>query len=635
MTSSLDQIRKEVVEKIWSEFGQVKIKIEGPTIVIFTDNPELVIKNTKYAADLAKTIKRRVTIRLDPSLRKEEDVAKEKILEIIPREAEVERIIFDHNSGEAIVIARKIHFIQASYEQLALEVIKNTGWKLVVEKKTIPDTKSFLQVLNVLTLPSEDRKNFLMKTGDRIFRPRVVNLNTAFISFLGGVEQVGRSSLLLSTEESKILIDAGINPGSSLRSTFFPRFDYEIKDINELEAVIITHAHLDHVGALPFLIKYGYKGPIYMTEPTLYLSALLLEDLYNVDLKSGRTPFFELRDIKEIVEQTIILKYGQTTDIAPNVRVTLHNSGHILGSAMVHLSIGENEGNVLYTSDFKLGKSLLLNSAVYKKQKLNALIMECTYGGENDLMPPRSEMENTLIRIVNETLKAGGKVLIPTLAVGRAQEVILILLKAIENKMIEEVPIFIDGMIMEVTKIHSAFPRYLSSELSSLMVEEDENPFDSHYLVPVKNQDSREEILSQGKSIILSTSGMLEGGPVLEYFKRIAPDPNSSIVFVNYQIEGTLGQRVLSGLKEVQMADEDGKPTLVSVNSKVYRIDGLSGHSDRTQLLTFLRRMLTGQEMIYLVHGEISKLRSMHNYLNRFAAGRVVVPKLGDRHRVC
>jgi hypothetical protein len=167
------------------------------------------------------------------------------------------------------------------------------------------------------------------------------------------------------------------------------------------------------------------------------------------------------------------------------------------------------------------------------------------------------------------------------------------------------------------------------------MIEEDENPFDSNYLVPVKNQESREEAFSQGKSIILSTSGMLEGGPVLEYFKRIAPDSNSSIVFVNYQIEGTLGQRVLSGIKEVQMLDEEGRPILVSVNSKVYRIDGLSGHSDRAQLLTFLKRMMTGQEMIYLVHGESSKLRGMHNYLNRFIAGRAVIPKLGDRYRVC
>jgi len=631
---SLVQIRKEIIERIQSQLGQVKVEIEGPNIVILTENPELVIKSTEYAAELAKSIKRRVVVRLDPSQRKEEDEARKIILELIPKEAEVEKIIFNHNSGEAIVVARKIHFIHANYEQIALEIAKRTGWKIVAEKMAVPNIRAYLQVLNVLTLPSTKRKKFLEETGDRIFRVPIMSTNQPFVSFLGGVEQVGRSSLLISTEESKILVDVGINPGSSIRSMFFPRLDYDIKDINEIEAVIISHAHLDHVGALPLLIKYGYSGPIYMTEPTLYLSVLLLEDLYNVDMKSGRTPFFELKDIRSIVEQTIVLKYGQTTDIAPNVRVTLHNSGHILGSAMVHLSFGENEKSLLYTSDFKLGKSLLLNSAVYKRKKLNAIIMESTYGGEEDIMPQRTEVENTLIKIVNDTLKNNGKVLIPTLAVGRAQEVMLILLKAIENKQIEEVPIFIDGMIMEVTKIHSAFPKYLSSEISQLMIEEDIDPFKSPYIVPVENKESRDEIISQGKCIILSTSGMLEGGPVLEYFKKIAPDPNSSIVFVNYQIEGTLGQRVLSGLREVQMTDENGRPIIVNVNSKIYRIDGLSGHADRLQLITFIKRMSTGQENVYLVHGEKTKLKSLHNYLSRFMPGRVFIPRLGERYRV-
>ncbi|HYA22242.1 MAG TPA: MBL fold metallo-hydrolase RNA specificity domain-containing protein, partial [Thermoproteota archaeon] len=227
-----------------------------------------------------------------------------------------------------------------------------------------------------------------------------------------------------------------------------------------------------------------------------------------------------------------------------------------------------------------------------------------------------------------------GRVLIPTLAVGRAQEVMLILDRAMANKSIEEAPVFVDGMITEVSKVHSAFPSYLSSELYSLITEEGVNPLESEYFVPIKSSSERPEALSAGKAVILSTSGMLEGGPVLEYFRHVAPEPKDSVLFVNYQIEGTLGQRVLSGAKQVQLYDEEGKPAVIDIKSQIHRLDGLSGHSDRSQLLTFARNVITGRGSLFLVHGERSKLRSLHRTVSHMFPHRATVPRLGERYRV-
>jgi len=630
----IEDVRTEVLNRCPPEASLTGIEIEGPQIVLLTRNPRFPITGQQYASELAKVLKKRVTIRTAPQYRKGEDEAEEEILSILPKEAGVTKLIFNHNTGEVIAVATHLYILEASLEPLSLEVAARTGWKLIAEMKFLSDSKTFLQVLHVLTSPSEARTKFLRETGDRIFRIPLTDSPSLTVSFLGGVEQVGRSSLLASTEESKVLIDSGVNPGASYRSSFFPKFECELPDFDMLDAVVISHAHLDHIGSLPFLMKYGYSGPIYMTEPTLHLLTLLLEDLYDVEGKSGSVPFFDLKDIRSIIQQTIVLRYGQVTDISPDLKVTLHNAGHILGSAMVQITLQESAHNLLYTSDFKLGKSLLLNQAISHFARIDSLLMESTYGGEGDIMPNRAEVENRLVALANEAFSRGGKVLIPTLAVGRAQEVALILTKAMENKQIEAAPIFLDGMIMEVTKVHSAFPEYLSSELFSLITEEDVDPLKSEYVVPVKNQSGRAEAMSEGKSIILSTSGMLEGGPILEYFRFLAPDSRNTIVFVNYQIEGTLGQRVLSGVRDVQLYDQDGRLARVNIQSPVHRMDGLSGHSDRAQLLTFARTVLTGRGPLFLMHGEKTKLRNLQRTMSRMFLGRVYVPRISERSRL-
>ncbi len=630
----IELVRKEVLERAPAEASLTGIEIEGPQIVLLTKNPEFMLSGQQYASELAKVLRKRVVIRTAPQYLLDEETASGAISSILPKEAGLQRVIFNHSTGEAISIANNIALLEADINNLTQKVAKETGWRLVVEKKFLSDSKTFSQVLHVLTSRSESKSSFLRETGDRIFRTPLGSTSSCTLSFLGGVEQVGRSALLVSTDESKVLVDAGVNPGTSQRGSLFPRFDYEFDGFDSLDAVVVSHAHLDHIGALPLLTKYGYQGPFYMTEPTLYLLTILLEDFYNVETRSGSLSFFSLKDVKSVIEQTIVVKYNQVTDVSPDIKITPYNAGHILGSSLIDLTIGDAGYSVLYTSDFKLGRSLLLNPAVSRFLRVDTLIMESTYGGEGDVMPSRTEVENRLISLVNETFQRGGRVLIPTLAVGRAQEVMLILDRAMANKNIEEAPVFVDGMITEVSKVHSAFPSYLSSELYSLITEEGVNPLESEYFVPIKSSSERSEALSAGKAIVLSTSGMLEGGPVLEYFRHVAPEPKDSVLFVNYQIEGTLGQRVLSGAKQVQLYDGEGKLAVIDIKSQIHRLDGLSGHSDRSQLLTFARNVITGRGSLFLVHGERSKLRSLHRTVSHMFPHRATVPRLGERYRV-
>lgn len=633
-SNSFEVIRKRIFSSVPPDAEIVGIDIEGASLVLLTKNPRFVTDGQELASELAKSLRKRIVLRVVPQVRSPQQEVDKTIRSLLPKDVKLSRIVFDELSGEAMVFVDSIVKLLPIYGELERNVPMKTGWKVTLRKSLPYESRIYDMVLHYQVEQSEKKSKFLRSVGERIFRTPVVETQFVTVSFFGGVEQVGRSSMLVSTDESKVLLDAGINPGVSDPRLMFPRYDFNSFRIEDLDAVVITHAHLDHAGALPMLMKYGYRGPIYMTEPTLTLLVLLLEDLYNIYSKTGAASFFDLKDVRSVIEHTITLKYGQVSDICPDIRLSLHRSGHILGGASVHLHIGESLHNVLYTSDFKFEKSLLLDPANVKFPRVDSLIMESTYGGDSDVMPPRPEVEAAFISKVKKTFEAGGKVLIPSLAVGRAQEVMLLLDKAIRAGLIEQAPIFIDGMIMEVTRIHMAFPQYLSRELHSLIYEEDINPFESEYFVPIKNAGTRDEAISEGKAIIISTSGMLEGGPVLEYFKAIAPLENSSIVFINYQIEGTLGSRILSGLRNVQFYDEDHRMNVVKVNCNVEKVDGFSGHADRTQLINYAKAVYEGRGPIVLVHGEKNKIKSLSRIIGKIYPNKVITPRLLETSRL-
>jgi predicted metal-dependent RNase len=318
---------------------------------------------------------------------------------------------------------------------------------------------------------------------------------------------------------------------------------------------------------------------------------------------------------------------GEVTDLSPDVRLTLHNAGHILGSTIVHLHIGRGLHNIVYTGDFKYGQTQLLAPASSQFPRVETLITESTYGGSKDISSPRMETEAELVTILNQKLK-NGKVIIPVPAVGRAQEIMMVINKYMTEGELVEVPVYIEGMISEATGIHTAYPDFLSSKLRDQILRDGHNPFESDYFTVVKQHDSRDEIAEGGPSIIIATAGMMEGGPVIEYFKRLAQWEENGLIFVSYQVAGTLGRRLQSGLKSVQTYNQDGKMEIINVKLSTHTIEGFSGHSDRRQLLSYIRKIRPTPRRVFFVHGEESKCENMARTASRFRGVKAYAPNL-------
>jgi KH/beta-lactamase-domain protein len=485
------------------------------------------------------------------------------------------------------------------------------------------------QIRGFLYSRSKEREKVLRETGEAIFRPSYQQAGDVRVTFLGSTREVGRSAILVKTRESQMLLDCGINPGTNNPINAYPRLDVEEIDLSRLDGVVVTHAHLDHCGFLPYLYKYGYEGPVYCSEPTASVMTLLQSDYIDVTRKEGRAPPYSPEDIFEVILHTIPLSYGEVTDVSPDIRLTLHNAGHILGSSIVHLHIGKGLHNIVYTGDFKYGPTALLQPASTYFPRVETLIMEATYGAPDNVTPSREETESLFVDVANDIFKKG-KVLIPVPAVGRAQEILMVINQYMNQGDLLEVPVYIEGMISEATGIHTAYPGYLSHDIRDQILQQGVNPFESDYFTVVKQQDSRDEITEGGPCIIIATAGMMEGGPVLEYFKRLAPDDNNGIMFVSYQVAGTMGQRVQSGMGSAQLYNQEGKMEVINIALSTHTIPGFSGHSDRRQLVNYVKRLRPQPRKVFVVHGEESKCEHLSRSISRRRGTRGYAPRLLD-----
>ncbi|RLE82446.1 MAG: beta-CASP ribonuclease aCPSF1 [Thermoprotei archaeon] len=613
---TIEKIRQVIFENIPLEARITKIEFEGPTIVIYTANPQTLFKENKdeIIKKIVKTIKKRIAIRTDPEIRKNEAEARKIIESIVPPKAEITNIYFDYEKGEVEIEAKQPGYVIGKDGMLLNMIFLQTYWRAKVLRAPPLPSKTVSEVRQLHRSRASERKKFLREVGFRIHRSPIFKLGKVRIVALGGFGEVGRSAILVQTPESNVLLDMGIKPSNVLDE--YPYLDLSEFDLESLDAVILTHAHLDHIGFVPYLYKYGYRGPIYTTEPTLYLMKLLLEDYIEVNRKEGKLPLYSKKEIAEAMIRTIPLKYEEVTDIAPGIRLTLHNSGHVLGSAIIHLHIGNGLCNIVYTSDFKFGRTRLFDPAIYKFPRVEVLIMESTYGGREDIMPPREETERMFIEIVKKTIERGGRVLVPVLAVGRAQEIMLVLADAIKRNIIPETPVFIEGMISEATAIHTAYPEYLARAVRDQVFYE-ENPFMGEFFEVVKDPSKRQEIAETDSAIILATSGMLTGGPVMEYLRLLAPDSRNSLIFVSYQVEGTLGRRIMQGLREIPFHSPEGRIEVLKLNMEVFNVEGFSGHSDRRQLLRYIEKITPKPETIILNHGERRKIRELASTIRK------------------
>ncbi len=612
-------IMATILQSIPKEANITKIEYEGPRIALYTNTPRYLMENNEIISNLVNVIKKRIVVRTDESIRKSEEDARKILLEFVPPDANLQSTFFDTALGEVSLEAKRPWLLQRNAEEFNhTEVTEKIGWKLRIRKATTNPSSTIKMINYNLKVASADRSKQLRQIGDEIFRPRLAQKSEVSLFTLGGFGQVGRSCMLLTTAESKVLIDCGINPGAKTPSEAFPRLDWANFTLDDLDAVVIGHAHLDHTGFLPVLCKYGYKGPIYCTEPTLPMMNLIQLDAIKVASAQGRTPIYSERDVKQIMQQAITLTYGTVTDISPDIKLVFANAGHILGSSLCHFHIGAGDHNFVYSGDIKFGKSTLFEAANWNFPRVETLLIESTYGAKEDIQPSRQEVESAFINAINNTLADGGKILIPIPAVGRAQEIMLVIDHYMKSGEMVEAPVFTEGMISEASSIHEAYPEYLARELRKKILETDDNPFDSEYFTNIEHHDAREEPLREGSPcIIMATSGMLEGGPVLEYFKNIAPDKNNKILFVSYQVNGTLGRRVLDGSRQVSLLGKEGKIDVVSINCGVEKLDGFSGHSDYNQLISFVHKLRPKLRRVLVNHGERRKSANLSMSIGR------------------
>jgi len=592
------EISQTILEHVPKEAEVTRIEFEGPTLAVYTKKPEVLIEQSHVVAEIVNLIRKRIVVRSDPSVRLSEKETEKLIQDIVSKEAEITGVNFDPSLGEVIVEAKKPGLVIGKNGAVLHEIIKQTRWRPRVLRSPPIPSKIMAHMRHFLHSESKERDRILRNVGERIFRPTIHGIGDVRITALGGFQEVGRSSMLVQTRESGVLLDCGINPGAANPLDAFPRFDAPQFDIDYLDAVVISHAHLDHCALLPFLYKYGYDGPVYCSAPTSSLMTLLQLDYLDVMNKQGVMAPYDQKDVRDVVLHTIPIRFGVVTDIAPDIRLTLHNAGHILGSSVVHLHIGEGLHNVVYTGDYKFAKTMLLEPSATEFPRVETIITESTYGAPTDIMPSRLEAEERLASIINQTFDKGGKVLIPVPAVGRAQEIMLILDGYMHQGRIKEAPVFIEGMISEATAIHTAYPEYLSREVRNSILHEGVNPFQSDYFTIVEHPSARQEIIEGEPCIVIATSGMLEGGPIIEYFKSLASDERNTIIFVSYQIEGTLGRRIQKGLAETPIMNSEGKMEILKVRLRIESLEGFSGHSDRRQIVNYIRRSTVKPERI-------------------------------------
>jgi uncharacterized protein len=616
MGSEIQEIKNTIIHRLPNRVQVAKVEFEGPEVVIYTKNPEIITENGDLIRDLAKDIRKRIIIRSDRTVLTEPEEAINRIHQIVPDEAKITNISFDEVTCEVIIEARKPGLVIGKYGSTSREIVKQIGWAPKILRTPPISSEVIQRIRRTLRKNSKERKKILQELGNRIHREVTMENEWARITALGGFREVGRSSLFMQTPNSKILLDCGVNVAGSDDKSSYPYLNVPEFILDDLDAVIISHAHLDHSGFLPYLYHYGYEGPVYCTTPTRDLMTLLQLDHIDIAHREDNPLPFNVKHVKKSIKHTITLDYGEVTDIAPDIRLTLHNAGHILGSAITHMHIGDGQHNFVYTGDFKFERSRLLEPAVSKFPRIESLVMESTYGGHEDVQPTRNDAEKELIKTIYHTLDQKGKILIPVFAVGRAQELMIVLDEYIRHGIIDEVPIYIDGMIWEATAIHTARPEYLSKDLRDQIFHMGRNPFISDVFNKVNGVEDRRNIVEGDPAIILSTSGMLTGGNSVEYFKWLCEDEKSSLVFVGYQAEGSLGRRLQKGWKEIPLKEE-GKTNVYNVKMDIKTIEGFSGHSDRRQLMDYVRRISPKPEKILICHGDNYKTLDLASSIYR------------------
>jgi metallo-beta-lactamase family protein len=433
------------------------------------------------------------------------------------------------------------------------------------------------------------------------------------IQFIGAAQEVTGSQHLLTINGKKILLDCGMFQGH--RKEAFEKNRQFIYNPSEIDVMLLSHAHIDHCGNIPVLIKKGFTGHIYSTSATVDLCQIMLRDsaylqekdvsYVNKDrLKKGKNPFetlYTVEDVEEAMRHFIGVQYNKPISVAPGVWATLKDAGHILGSAGIFLEIEENGKKINFGFSGDIGRPdtpLLHDPDVLRN--LDVLIMESTYG--NRFHPVSNEAEEELSKIIRDTISAGGKVIIPAFAVGRTQLLVYILHKLWQQNRIPVFSIYVDSpLALKATEIFRLHPECFDRETYRLFLDDHEDPFGFEKLIYTRSAEESKALNDLTVPyVVISASGMAEGGRILYHLKNNIGNKNDLILFVGYAAQNTLARKIMDGDQWVSIFGDQ-----YEVKSKVKKMDYFSGHADQKELLDYLNFNSPDKlKNIFLVHGE-------------------------------
>lgn len=432
------------------------------------------------------------------------------------------------------------------------------------------------------------------------------------IQFIGAARTVTGSQHLLTIHDKKILLECGLFQGRR-KDTYEKNKNFSF-DPKEIDALILSHAHIDHSGNIPHLVKDGFRGPIYSTSATKDLCDIMLKDsayLQRRDIEwlnkknKKHIPdesLYSIEDVDAAIQYFVPVNYNTATEIFPGVTAYFQDAGHILGSAGIFLEIEEENGKKIsfgFSGDIGRYDTPIIKDPDYFRD-LDLLIMESTYG--NRLHTKKDEVEEEVAKVVRQVFDRKGKIIIPAFAVGRTQLLVYVFHKLFDQKRIPEIPIYVDSpLAVNATKVFKDHPECFDRETSRIFLESGNDPFGFGRLKYISTVDQSKELNDiNDPIIIISASGMAEGGRILHHLANNIGNPKNLVLFVGYAAEQTLARKIMDGIKQVNILGEE-----YSVNCQIKIMDYFSGHADQNELLDYLS--LNPQKRlknIFLVHGE-------------------------------
>lgn len=450
--------------------------------------------------------------------------------------------------------------------------------------------------------------------------------NELNITFHGGAGTVTGANFLLDDGDTKILVDCGLEQGKEFcESCNFDAFEYDPK---EIDAVFITHAHLDHIGRAPKLFKDGYSGPVFMSEPTKDLAGVMLEDSEDILRREAERkqlePMYDQTHIAQLLQNTIAHPYHHTFTFK-NYSVTFYVAGHILGSAIVHLKHNPTGKIIVFSGDIGNSPAPFLKN-VESITDAQYLIMESVYGDR--LHEHRDERVERLRAVIQDSVRRGGALMIPAFSLERTQIMLYELSNMMESGEIPKMPVFLDSpLAIKVTEIYAKWSKLFKDEVQDEVAQEG-NIFNFPFLTKTETRDESKAIFSApDPKIIIAGAGMSHGGRIQHHEMHYLGDPKNTLLIVGYQSPGSMGRLLQDGARTVKIFDKD-----VKVRAKIETISGFSAHADRDALLEFVSHSTPSLKKVFLAMGEPSSAMFLAQRIHDFLDVKAVVPEKGDRY---